>query len=105
MSKLKKGPMLQYINQIALESTISKLDLYLHRIFLSRIMTDNGRKANPNAKINTILSPNPKDKPNINITFRDGKTMDFDASTMKINELLRPVEKHIRKLREQEDIG
>ncbi|CAG8654853.1 5987_t:CDS:2, partial [Paraglomus occultum] len=47
-------------------------------------MTDNGRRANPNAKINTVLLPNPKDKSNINVTFRDGKTMDFDASTMKI---------------------
>ena len=102
MSKLKKGPMLQYINQVNIKFSpfspsaktarqVNKLLyrlhwslLYLnwiyflvHRIFLSRIMTNNGRKANPNAKINTVLLPNPNDKSNINITFRTYENVQF----------------------------
>ncbi|CAG8548864.1 5234_t:CDS:2 [Ambispora leptoticha] len=66
-------------------------------------MTDESRLLNPHIKINTTVSTDINEKPSINVTFRDGKTLDFAHETMKIDDVLKVLQKHARKLRDIEE--
>jgi hypothetical protein len=73
------------------------------RIFLSRIITNGSVAANPALKIVTDSHADTSKPSTIHITYKDGKTLDLKADEMKINEVLRQVGKHAKKLQEKED--
>jgi len=41
--------------------------------------------------------------PTLSITYKDGKTLELQTGDMKVNDVLRQVGKHARKLQEKED--
>ncbi|CAO3572392.1 unnamed protein product [Mortierella alpina] len=73
------------------------------KIFLSRIITNDSMAANPALKIVTQSHANVTKAPLISITYKDGKTLDLQTGEMKVNDVLRQVGKHARKLQEKED--
>ncbi|KAG0209958.1 39S ribosomal protein L44, mitochondrial [Mortierella sp. GBA30] len=73
------------------------------KIFLSRIITNDSMSANPTLKIVSDLHADVSKAPLISVTYKDGKTLDLQAGEMKVNDVLRQVGKHARKLQEKED--
>ncbi|KAF9925841.1 39S ribosomal protein L44, mitochondrial [Mortierella antarctica] len=73
------------------------------KIFLSRIITNDSMAANPALKIVTQSHADVTKAPQISITYKDGKTLDLQTGEMKVNDVLRQVGKHARKLQEKED--
>lgn len=73
------------------------------RIFLSRIITSDSMAANPALKIVTDSHADVARGASISITYKDGKTLDLKTDDMKVNDVLRQVGKHARKLQEKED--
>ncbi|KAF9283866.1 39S ribosomal protein L44, mitochondrial [Mortierella alpina] len=73
------------------------------KIFLSRIITNDSMAANPALKIVTQSHADVTKAPLISITYKDGKTLDLQTGEMKVNDVLRQVGKHARKLQEKED--
>ncbi|KAF9365679.1 hypothetical protein BGX34_009014 [Mortierella sp. NVP85] len=73
------------------------------KIFLSRIITNGSMAANPALKIVTDSHADISKPSTIHITYKDGKTLDLKTDEMKINEVLRQVGKHAKKLQEKED--
>ncbi|KAF9565950.1 39S ribosomal protein L44, mitochondrial [Mortierella alpina] len=73
------------------------------KIFLSRIITNDSLAANPALKIVTQSHADVSKAPLISITYKDGKTLDLQSGEMKVNDVLRQVGKHARKLQEKED--
>ncbi|KAG2172694.1 hypothetical protein INT43_000041 [Umbelopsis isabellina] len=72
------------------------------RLFLNRVMTDAAKKANPSIKINTTMLSDPKAASKIDIAYRDGKKLSFQADEYKIDSLVSMVNKHAKKLEEIE---
>ncbi|KAF9954693.1 39S ribosomal protein L44, mitochondrial [Mortierella alpina] len=73
------------------------------KIFLSRIVTNDAMAANPALKIVTQSHADVTKAPQISIIYKDGKTLDLQTGEMKVNDVLRQVGKHARKLQEKED--
>ncbi|GJJ76419.1 large subunit ribosomal protein L53 [Entomortierella parvispora] len=73
------------------------------KIFLSRIITSDALAANPTLKIVTDSHADISKPPTISVTYKDGKTLDINAGDMKVNDVLRQVGKHARKLQEKEE--
>ncbi|KAG0305868.1 39S ribosomal protein L44, mitochondrial [Dissophora globulifera] len=73
------------------------------KIFLSRIITNDAIAANPALKIVTDSHADVSKSATIHVTYKDGKTLDINAGEMKVNDVLRQVGKHARKLQEKED--
>ncbi|KAF8985807.1 39S ribosomal protein L44, mitochondrial [Entomortierella lignicola] len=73
------------------------------KIFLSRIITSDSVAANPALKIVTDSHADVSKPATINVTYKDGKTLNLKASDMKVDDVLRQVGKHARKLQEKED--
>ncbi|KAI1310806.1 39S ribosomal protein L44, mitochondrial [Mortierella claussenii] len=73
------------------------------KIFLSRIVTNDAMAANPALSIITDSHADTSKPATIHITFKDGKILDLKAEDMNINDVLRQVGKHARKLQEKED--
>ncbi|KAF9968084.1 39S ribosomal protein L44, mitochondrial [Mortierella alpina] len=73
------------------------------KIFLSRIITNDSMTANPALKIVTQSHADVTKAPLISVTYKDGKTLDLQTGEMKVNDVLRQVGKHARKLQEKED--
>ncbi|KAG0050885.1 39S ribosomal protein L44, mitochondrial [Gryganskiella cystojenkinii] len=73
------------------------------KIFLSRIITSDALTANPALKIITESHADVSKPPKITVTYKDGKTLDINAGEMKVNDVLRQVGKHTRKLQEKEE--
>jgi hypothetical protein len=70
---------------------------------LSRIITSDSLAVNPTLKIVTDSHADVLKPATIHVTYKDGKTLDLKASEMKVNDVLRQVGKHARKLQEKED--
>ncbi|CAG8521891.1 19547_t:CDS:2 [Dentiscutata erythropus] len=66
-------------------------------------MTDKARLANPNAIIKTVILSDLEKEPKINITYSDGKKVHIRAGDKTIEHVLTIVNKHMRKLQEDED--
>ncbi|KAI7822132.1 hypothetical protein BC939DRAFT_454082 [Gamsiella multidivaricata] len=73
------------------------------KIFLSRIITSDATAANPTLKIVTDSHADVTKSATIHVTYKDGKTLDLKADDMKVNDVLRQVGKHAKKLQEKED--
>ncbi|KAF9185258.1 hypothetical protein BGZ51_008623 [Haplosporangium sp. Z 767] len=73
------------------------------KIFLSRIITNDALAANPALKVILDSHADVTKAPLISVTYKDGKTLDLQAGDMKVNDVLRQVGKHARKLQEKED--
>ncbi|KAG0359120.1 39S ribosomal protein L44, mitochondrial [Podila minutissima] len=73
------------------------------KIFLSRIITNDALAANPALKIVTSSHADVNKAPTISVTYKDGKTLELQTGDMKVNDVLRQVGKHARKLQEKED--
>ncbi|KAF9920673.1 39S ribosomal protein L44, mitochondrial [Linnemannia zychae] len=73
------------------------------KIFLSRIVTNDALNVNPTMKIVTESHADLNKAPSIHITYKDGKTLELQPGEMKIDDVLRQVGKHARKLQEKED--
>ncbi|KAF9217727.1 hypothetical protein BGZ59_000645 [Podila verticillata] len=73
------------------------------KIFLSRIVTNDSLAANPTLKIVTSSHADINKAPTLSVTYKDGKTLELQTGDMKVNDVLRQVGKHARKLQEKED--
>ncbi|KAG0343034.1 39S ribosomal protein L44, mitochondrial [Podila humilis] len=73
------------------------------KIFLSRIITNASLTANPTLKIVTSSHADVNKAPSISVTYKDGKTLELQTADMKVNDVLRQVGKHARKLQEKEE--
>ncbi|ORZ12056.1 hypothetical protein BCR41DRAFT_308105 [Lobosporangium transversale] len=73
------------------------------KIFLSRIITNDALTVNPALKIVTDSHGDVSKPATIQVTYKDGKTLNLQAGEMKVNDVLRQVGKHARKLQEKED--
>ncbi|KAK3836453.1 MAG: hypothetical protein JOS17DRAFT_734227 [Linnemannia elongata] len=73
------------------------------KIFLSRIITNDAMAANPTLKIVTESHADLNKPPVISVTYKDGKTLQLLTGDMKVNDVLRQVGKHARKLQEKEE--
>ncbi|RIB30817.1 hypothetical protein C2G38_2151570 [Gigaspora rosea] len=97
--------MLKYINQVDIKFAPFSKASKSSRLFLNRIMTDKARLANPNAIINTVILSDVKKDPRINITYSDGKKIHIRAGDKTIEHVLTIVNKHLRKLQDDEDFA
>ncbi|KAG0255380.1 hypothetical protein BG011_005170 [Mortierella polycephala] len=73
------------------------------KIFLSRIVTNDALAVNPTLNVVMNSHADVTKAPLISITYKDGKTLDLQAGDMKVDDVLRQVGKHARKLQEKED--
>ncbi|KAI8056298.1 uncharacterized protein B0P05DRAFT_591366 [Gilbertella persicaria] len=72
------------------------------RLFLNHINTNAARKVNPSIKISTDILNDPKATSHIQVVYRDGQKLAFDADKLKINNIIQVVNKHAKKLEEIE---
>ncbi|RHZ63841.1 hypothetical protein Glove_327g30 [Diversispora epigaea] len=68
-------------------------------------MTDKSRLDNPNAVINTKVLSDITKEPKICVTYRDGTKLDIRSGNKNIDHVLTLVNRHSRKLREEEDFA
>ncbi|KAI8604283.1 hypothetical protein EDD21DRAFT_366676 [Dissophora ornata] len=73
------------------------------KIFLSRIITNDSLAANPALKIVTDSHADLTKPSTIQVTYKDGKTLELKTDDIKVNDVLRQVGKHAKKLQEKED--
>ncbi|CAG8440334.1 7642_t:CDS:2 [Funneliformis caledonium] len=97
--------MLKYINQVDIKFAPFSPSAKSSRLFLARVMTDKARLANPGATINTTVLSDPNQDPTINIIYRDGKKLTLRPGNKNIDEVLYVVNKHLRRLKEEEDFA
>ncbi|CAI2161667.1 14030_t:CDS:2 [Funneliformis geosporum] len=97
--------MLKYINQVDIKFAPFSQSAKSSRLFLARVMTDKARLANPSATINTTVLSDPNQNPTINIIYRDGKKLTLRPGNKNIDEVLYVVNKHLRRLKEEEDFA
>jgi len=97
--------MLKYINKVDIKFAPFSPSAKSSRLFLARIMTDKARLVNPNAIINTTVLSHPNEDPTIDIIYRDGKKLHLRSGNKSVDDVLYIVNKHLRKLKEEEDFS
>ncbi|KAI8093464.1 uncharacterized protein BX664DRAFT_329775 [Halteromyces radiatus] len=70
------------------------------RLLLSRVNTNEAKKANPTIKIVTTVLNDPKAPSQVDIVYRDGNKLSVKADQMNIDTLMQTVNKHAKKLEE-----
>ncbi|RUS20987.1 hypothetical protein BC937DRAFT_93893 [Endogone sp. FLAS-F59071] len=98
MSKLMK-----HINEVKVTLTPFNPNAKSSRLFLSRILTDEVKIDNPALKVSTSVMSDFNAIPSIHVTYRDGKKLDIHPGDMKVNDVLTLVNKHAKKLQEEQD--
>ncbi|SAM04057.1 hypothetical protein [Absidia glauca] len=71
-----------------------------HRLLLSRVNTNEARKANPAIKILTTILNDVKAPSQVDIVYRDGNKVSVKPDQMNIDTLMQTVNKHAKKLEE-----
>ncbi|KAF9584960.1 hypothetical protein BGW38_004484 [Lunasporangiospora selenospora] len=69
----------------------------------SKMVTKDAIAANPALKVVTESHADVDKAPTLFVAYKDGKTLNLETGDMKINDVLRQVGKHARKLQEKED--
>ncbi|KAI8579626.1 hypothetical protein K450DRAFT_240728 [Umbelopsis ramanniana AG] len=92
----------KHINQVQVAMSPFNVSSRSARLFLNRVQTDAARKASPGLKINTQVLSDPAAKSVIDIAYRDGKKLSFQADEYNIDHIMNMVNKHAKKLEEIE---
>lgn len=74
------------------------------RLFLSLLMTDAAKQVNA-TKIKTNLQVPQDSQPTLKITYKDGKTLELDPSTLRISDLVNQVNAHSKSLSLKDQIS
>ncbi|KAF9411945.1 hypothetical protein BGZ94_001193 [Podila epigama] len=95
--------MVKYMTQVKVTMAPFSPAAKSSKIFLSRIITNDALAASPALKIVTNSHADVNKAPTVSITYKDGKVLELKTGEMKVNDVLRQVGKHARKLQEKED--
>ncbi|RUP46008.1 hypothetical protein BC936DRAFT_147463 [Jimgerdemannia flammicorona] len=95
--------LMKHINEVKVTLAPFSITAKSSRLFLARIMTDKARIANPALKVSTTILSDVDAKPSINVTYRDGKKLEVQAGEMNIDSVIMIVNKHAKKLQEEQD--
>ncbi|RKP38277.1 hypothetical protein BJ085DRAFT_36301 [Dimargaris cristalligena] len=95
--------MLKFVNQVKVTFTPYGEAAGSAKLFLNRILTNDNLASNPKCKLDVKTPEDINTVPSVQIVFRDGKDMQFNATRMKPEELVEAMTKYSRKLQEEED--
>ncbi|KAG0228243.1 39S ribosomal protein L44, mitochondrial [Actinomortierella wolfii] len=103
MSSIQASSLTRFLTNVKISMAPFSPASKSSKIFLSRIVTSDAINANPTLKIVTDTHADVNKPPVLSVTYKDGKTLELQTAEMNINDVLRQVGRHARKLQEKED--
>ncbi|KXS21167.1 hypothetical protein M427DRAFT_151292 [Gonapodya prolifera JEL478] len=93
---------LRQVSRIMVEFAPRDVHARSLRTFLLHVSDDGKRESNPNCRIQTTIADRVA-TPGLQVTYKDGKSLNMVTSSMTAEEILREFRRHARALQEDED--
>ncbi|KAJ1921719.1 hypothetical protein H4219_000452 [Mycoemilia scoparia] len=96
--------MLKFITNIKVAFYPFKPSSTSVRIFLNQVSSGVNIQSNPQCKIDVITLSDKNATPTAHVQFKDGKKLDFKGHELSGDDMVRSVQKYVRKLSQEEDL-